>query len=444
MKKSLVITALAVAVLTVVPSCTGKDNLVTNPILTNVILENLPKEAKGFIDQHFGTYEMRTLRKASHVQDNGTFYTCLISETKSNNLLTGEIELKFDPNGLWVEIEHKVDGKTLPKSLLNVLPIPILQYLQKHHPEQGIHEVERKAFGYKLELTNEKELLFDRGGEPLADSSKDESVGGAGTVVFPSEVELFLKTHFPEYKTAFVKRNTEEGKSVFKVYIRKSYHESFKISFTSHGDWTEIEGNDTGVPAVPVSVLGLLPKTVSEQLAKDYSYHYVTSLEVKQTSYKLELTSDLELYFDRTGKLLHVYKDDSSDSHTTSDHAMEYTTAIQMLPQVSKDFITKYFPNTLIREVKKFVGEYSRLYEVELTNDVEISFDSYGQWLEIDGDDNPLPEVVVLLLPQNVLEYVRTRKQIGTITGIKRLTSCYEVEGILLGTNSEVTVSYRD
>lgn len=73
MKKSLVITALAVAVLTVVPSCTGKDNLVTNPILTNVILENLPKEAKGFIDQHFGTYEMRTLRKASHVQDNGTF-----------------------------------------------------------------------------------------------------------------------------------------------------------------------------------------------------------------------------------------------------------------------------------------------------------------------------------------------------------------------------------
>lgn len=79
-----------------------------------------------------------------------------------------------------------------------------------------------------------------------------------------------------------------------------------------------------------------------------------------------------------------------------------------------------------------------------MTNDVEISFDSYGQWLEIDGDDNPLPEVVVLLLPQNVLEYVRTRKQIGTITGIKRLTSGYEVEGILLGTNSEVTVSYQD
>lgn len=93
----------------------------------------------------------------------------------------------------------------------------------------------------------------------------------------------------------------------------------------------------------------------------------------------------------------------------------------EQLPQITLQFIQKYFPNVniLYAEMDK------KGYEVQLSNGVEIEFLRNGEFKEIEGNYVALPFEI---LPQSVANTVGKTYPNTVITKIKRKWNFYEVK----------------
>lgn len=68
--------------------------------------------------------------------------------------LANGVEIEFDKNGNWKEIDSKLIN--LPLSLL---PKQLAEAVSQKVPDAKIESIERKEYGYKIELKNDVELL---------------------------------------------------------------------------------------------------------------------------------------------------------------------------------------------------------------------------------------------------------------------------------------------
>lgn len=71
-----------------------------------------------------------------------------------------EIELK--PNGEWTSVENKIKGVPL-----STIPVPVRQYIRENYPEKKVIEVQKKKYGFQVELDNRFELKFSESGQFL-------------------------------------------------------------------------------------------------------------------------------------------------------------------------------------------------------------------------------------------------------------------------------------
>ncbi|TBW27827.1 PepSY-like domain-containing protein [Gramella sp. KN1008] len=77
------------------------------------------------------------------------------------------------------------------------------------------------------------------------------------------------------------------------------------------------------------------------------------------------------------------------------------------LPQNILDYITENYPGLTIYEAEI---EDNQNYEIELSNGVELVFNSQGEFLGIDNDENEFDdeEIDPSDLPQNILDFIST------------------------------------
>lgn len=116
----------------------------------DITLKELPTAAQSFISKNFPN------QSSSYViKDKG------ILEIEYKIILTGGIEIEFDANGNWEEIESNTP---LPET---VLPETIAGYIKSNYKSLGTLKVEKKRHGYEVELTNGTELEFDTKGKFL-------------------------------------------------------------------------------------------------------------------------------------------------------------------------------------------------------------------------------------------------------------------------------------
>ena len=72
------------------------------------------------------------------------------------------------------------------------------------------------------------------------------------------------------------------------------------------------------------------------------------------------------------------------------------TSDAKRLPDVSRDFIKRHFPSAQISHIK-IEEDFLRIkkYEVLLTDRTEIEFDGKGNWIEVECDDAQVPSAIV-------------------------------------------------
>lgn len=104
----------------------------------------LPQEAISFLNNNFKGVNIIKIK----------IETGWIKKTTYDVDLENGVEIEFDKNGNWKEIDSKLIN--LPLSLL---PKQLAEAVSKKVPDAKIESIERKGYGYKIELKNDVELL---------------------------------------------------------------------------------------------------------------------------------------------------------------------------------------------------------------------------------------------------------------------------------------------
>lgn len=91
------------------------------------------------------------------------------------------------------------------------------------------------------------------------------------------------------------------------------------------------------------------------------------------------------------------------------------------LSQNTNDFLKKHFPNVSITEAKST----SSGFEVKLASGQEIDFDVNGVPVEIDGNDQKIPEGII---PNGILNYVKANIPGQFITDYEFKNNTYKIE----------------
>lgn len=97
---------------------------------------------------------------------------------------------------------------------------------------------------------------------------------------------------------------------------------------------------------------------------------------------------------------------------------------VNQLPKKSQEFLTKHFPNIKVSFATKDWDDY----KVRLENGVEIEFDRKGEWEEIDNNHKTLPQSIVDLLPKAISNYINIQFPGTAITSVNRDRSGFDVD----------------
>lgn len=113
----------------------------------------------------------------------------------------------------------------------------------------------------------------------------------------------------------------------------------------------------------------------------------------------------------------------SNDDDSNNDQIIQ----AEELPASAKTFVTTYFPSATYTRVEKNnqVEPDGTLYEVNLSNGFEIDFTEEGNWLDVDGQMQELPQGIV---PETMANYVIENYADLQIVGIDTESTEYEID----------------
>ena len=134
MKKLLL---LAMALLVAAPAMAGDDKKIDE--------ERLPAKAREFIGLHFDRAKISLVTMDREMFD-----------TTYEVFFTDGSKVEFDRKGEWKEIDCKY-GR-VPEG---AVPEKILTYINAHHAERYVKEIDRDKNDYDVKLDNGVELKFD-------------------------------------------------------------------------------------------------------------------------------------------------------------------------------------------------------------------------------------------------------------------------------------------
>lgn len=98
------------------------------------------------------------------------------------------------------------------------------------------------------------------------------------------------------------------------------------------------------------------------------------------------------------------------------------------LPTASREFIRAHFPEVSISLIVKESEGFSHDYTVHLSNGFEIDFTKSGDWDDVDGKYQAIPNSILDLLPKSIQEYVENRFTDCYIVEINKEYFGYEIE----------------
>ncbi|MCF2494866.1 PepSY-like domain-containing protein [Dyadobacter chenhuakuii] len=135
--------ALSIYFVLILLAVTGCDN-------EKVVDEtSLPPQASEFIEAHFPNAKV-----ARVVRDRDELLT------NFDVILDNQVELEFDKQGECFSVDGNANEK-LPDS---VIPLKILEYVQKNHADKYITDWEKNKTTQEVSLSDNKELIFNLSG----------------------------------------------------------------------------------------------------------------------------------------------------------------------------------------------------------------------------------------------------------------------------------------
>ena len=98
---------------------------------------------------------------------------------------------------------------------------------------------------------------------------------------------------------------------------------------------------------------------------------------------------------------------------------------VKQLPTVSQNFIKQHFADRKIALVKEDTDFFEKSYEVVFTDLSKVEFDSDGQWTDIESKQGYIPSSAV---PARINDYIKANYPDRKIKSIERERRGYEVD----------------
>ncbi|GJH41762.1 hypothetical protein RCZ04_23120 [Capnocytophaga sp. HP1101] len=143
MKKLLSFIATFLLTVVAVQSVSAKD--------TPITFAQLPAKAQTFVKQHFKVEDIASVWKDDDIHDKD--YKVHFNDGT---------EIEFYANGDWEEVKSRTQA--IPAK---IIPNGIAYYVSKTYPQTNIYKIQKKRYGYEVELTNGLDLEFNAKGQFL-------------------------------------------------------------------------------------------------------------------------------------------------------------------------------------------------------------------------------------------------------------------------------------
>lgn len=112
----------------------------------------------------------------------------------------------------------------------------------------------------------------------------------------PAAAQTFIKNNFKGATITSAQIDKEILSTEYKAYLSNG----IEIEFDSKGQWKEIDGHHTALPA------SVLPAAINKYISTTYKGQHATQIDKKRWGYEVELSNGLELEFDTAGKFLRI------------------------------------------------------------------------------------------------------------------------------------------
>ena len=109
----------------------------------------------------------------------------------------------------------------------------------------------------------------------------------------------------------------------------------------------------------------------------------------------------------------------------TAVNAQEVRINATELPQETTKFLQQHFTTSTVQYAEVESGFSKKSYEVKLADGTEIDFDSNGAWREIDGKSKAVPNSII---PQKIADYVNANYMQQQIVKIEKNRTTVDVE----------------
>ncbi len=126
---------------------------------------------------------------------------------------------------------------------------------------------------------------------------------------------------------------------------------------------------------------------------------YLRTYEDGSTTYEVELSNGNEYYFDSNGNYLGM---DDSNVNISNDN----------IPQNIANYITSNYPEQTIIKSEFEMEDGMQVYEITLSNGLELYFDENGNFLGFDDDSS---HISLSEIPQSILDYISGNHPNATI-----------------------------
>ncbi|WP_430613214.1 PepSY-like domain-containing protein [Flavobacterium sp. JP2137] len=147
--KNLVLSVAAVCLLSFTGvSCSSDDNNTTE---TTIPTSDLPTPTKSFLDTYY--LDATIIRIKMNIRSVDEYYEVYLSNGT---------EIDFDQAGNWTEVDG--NHQAIPTGFIHP---SIVSYVATNYPTTAIESIDKKAYGFDVDLLNNSELRFDLQGNFL-------------------------------------------------------------------------------------------------------------------------------------------------------------------------------------------------------------------------------------------------------------------------------------
>jgi uncharacterized protein YuzE len=112
----------------------------------------------------------------------------------------------------------------------------------------------------------------------------------------PTVAQTFISEYFPDVAVSFAKKDRELMKTTYEVTLQ----DGTEIDFNSKGEWDKVECKRAAVPSE------LVPANIAEYVETSFPGQVIVKIDKEPYGIEIELGNDLELKFDKNGKLINI------------------------------------------------------------------------------------------------------------------------------------------